>query len=144
MNARAPLSLALIVVALGVGVFAASRDRSAAPRTPTTPAASVPVSPSESRLWNDRGCITCHGWNARGTPMGPDLLKVVPLYVARHGSVGAAHKAIVEYLLDPQGSPKLRDDGVLYPNPMPPILKLFGGRPEDADALADLLLRMAK
>jgi len=76
--------------------------------------------------------------------MGPDLVKVVPLYVARHGSVDAAHRALAAYLLDPQVSPKLRDDGVLYPNPMPPILKMFGGRPEDADALADLLLSVAK
>jgi hypothetical protein len=143
LTARAKLSIALTVVALGGGAFVASGVGSRSPSPPTA-TRSVPSSPSQSRLWNDRGCITCHGWNARGTPMGPDLVKIVPLYVARHGSVEAARRALVEYLLDPQGSPKVRDDGVLYPNPMPPVLKMFGGRPEDADALADLLLGLAK
>jgi hypothetical protein len=76
--------------------------------------------------------------------MGPDLTKVVPLYLAKHGSVDAAHRAVVAYLIDPKGSEKLRDDGVLYVNPMPPIEKLFGGKREDADALASMLLRIVK
>jgi hypothetical protein len=154
LNVRARLSIALIVVAFGVGgviAFGVGSDKPSS--ASVAPTASAPrgaasldavATPAELRLWNDRGCITCHGWNARGTPMGPDLAKVVPLYRAKHGSDEAAHREIVAYLIDPQGSPKLRDDGVQYVNPMPPIERMFGGRREDAEALAGMLLRFAK
>jgi len=148
LNSRVQLSLALIVVAAGVGAVVASGVGAERPSTAQVAGSAAPgaeaESPARSRLWNDRGCVTCHGADARGTPMGPDLTKIVPMYIAKHGSVDAAHRAVVAYLIDPRGSPKLRDDGVLYVNPMPPIEKLFGGRREDADALASMLLRLAR
>ena len=75
--------------------------------------------------------------------MAPDLTKVIPLYVAKFGE-DAARAKLAAYLLDPQASPRLRDDGQVFPNPMPAIEKLFGGTRDDAPVLAGLLVRLAK
>ena len=55
--------------------------------------------------------------------MAPALSKVIPLYVAKFGSPQAAKAQLVEYLLDPAGAPKLRDDGQVFPTPMPAFEK---------------------
>jgi len=153
LDKRAALSLLLIVVAFGVGGVVASgigADRSAkrpdsfVPPTPTGRSLETIATPEELKLWNDRSCFMCHGPAGKGTQMGPDLTKVVPIYLAKHGSADAAKKALVAYLIDPKGSPKLRDDGATFPNPMPPIEKLVGGRREDADVLAGLLVRLGE
>ncbi len=132
---------ACVFVAAGVG---------ARPRRPATdeplPDESAPTladvaSPDELELWNLRGCATCHGPQARGSQLGPDLTKVVPLYLTTHGSPDAAKAAIVAYLLDPQGAPKLRHNGQRFMNPMPAITKMNGTR-DDAEKLASLLLRL--
>ena len=152
MDRRAKLSLALVLVALTAGglVMAgagADRDEAAAHGAPA-PASprflSDLATPREYELWNSRGCVTCHGTEALGTPLGPDLTKIVPIYLAKSGSRDAAVAALAAYVLDPQGAPKLRDDGEVYPNPMPALEKLFGGRREEAPVLADMLLRLAK
>lgn len=136
-------------MAAGVG---ADRDDAAAHSAPA-PASprflserflSDVATPREYELWNSRGCVTCHGTEALGTPLGPDLTKVVPLYLAKNRSREAAVAALAAYMLDPQGAPKLRDDGEVYPNPMPALEKLFGGKREEAPVLADMLLRLAK
>jgi hypothetical protein len=154
VNTRAKLFVALLCVGVGVCVVMATGFGADPSRRKQPTNADVPdehgktladvATPAEQRLWSARGCVTCHGATARGTPMGPDLGKVVPLYVAKFGGVDAAKTQIVEYLLDPQGSPKLRDDGLLFPNPMPAITKLFGGTEKDAATLADMLLRLAR
>lgn len=151
MNGRAALSIALIAAGVGASVLAAAGDdadppaRELAPaRRPGPAALSDLASPEELKLWTARGCVTCHGPEARGGPMAPDLTKVIPLYVAKFGSEDAARAAIAAYLLDPADSPKLRDDGEAYPNPMPPLERLFGGRREEAPVLAAMLLRLAR
>jgi len=160
LDKRARLSLVLIVVALAVGALVASgvgaetpRKASIVPAPESAPTSSpgataralVDVAtPAEKKLWNDRGCVTCHGADAHGTNMGPDVVAVIPLYLAKHGSSDAAKKALVAYLVDPKNTPRLRADGATFMNPMPAIEKLFGGKREDADALADLLLRLAE
>jgi cytochrome c553 len=151
VNRRAALSLVLVGVALVVGAVVAlglgaapkkaSVERPAPP--PATTLSQVATS-DELKLWTGRGCATCHGAEGLGTPMGPDVTKLVPLYLAKHGAAAAAKTALAAYLLDPQNSPKLRDDGVQYANPMPSILKFPGGKPQDADAMAEMLLRLAK
>jgi mono/diheme cytochrome c family protein len=151
---RTGVTLALVVAALAAGfalaVGVGSRDDDAAPRSTGGAKSSAGTSlsriatPREYGLWNDRGCITCHGAEARGTPLGPDLTKVVPRYLARHASPEAARAALVAHMLDPAGTPKMRDDGEVYPNPMPPLERLFGGRRDEAPVLAGMLLRLAK
>ena len=126
----------------GFGADPARRKPSLAPAAPQGLFLSDVAAPAELKLWTDRGCITCHGAEARGTQMGPDLTNVLPLYMAKHGSVSAAKTALAAYLIDPQGVPKLRSDGVTFPNPMPAIEKLFGGKREDAAVIADMLLRL--
>jgi mono/diheme cytochrome c family protein len=152
VDRRAKLSLVLVLVALTAGglVMAgagAERDEPAARGAPAAPSPkflSDLATPREYELWNDRGCVTCHGTEGLGTPLGPNLAKVMPLYLAKSGSREAAVAALAAYVLDPQGAPKLRDDGEVYPNPMPALEKLFGGRREEAPVLADMLLRLAK
>jgi mono/diheme cytochrome c family protein len=151
---RTGVSIALVVAALAAGyaiaVGVGSRDDDAAPRPAAGAKSAAGTSLSqiatrrEYELWNARGCITCHGPEARGTPLGPDLTKVIPHYVARHASPEAARAALVAHVLDPAGTPKMRDDGEVYPNPMPPLERLFGGRREEAPVLAGMLLRLAK
>jgi mono/diheme cytochrome c family protein len=152
MDQRAKLSIGLVVVAFGVGAVVAS-GVGADPAPKTGPAAPRPrgpatlaetASPAELKLWNERGCVTCHGADGRGTNMGPDVVKLVPVYLAKHGSPEAARKAIAAYLVDPAGSEKLRDDGVHFSNPMPAIEKMVGGRREDADVVAGLLIRLGE
>ena len=150
MDKRAWLSVVLIAIGFGTGAIVASGagarasrgDVPSAPSAPTGRSLSDVASPDELKLWTNRGCITCHGAEARGGPMAPDLTKVLPLYFAKFGSAEAARDQLVEYLIDPQGSPKLRDDGVQFPNPMPAIEKLFGGTKADAATLAGLLVRL--
>ena len=154
MNRRTRISVALVVVALLGGALVAAAVRSdddvAAPRAdalaPKKSRGSLSqlATPREYELWNSRGCVTCHGLEARGTPLGPDLTKVVPRYLAKHGSSESARAALVAHMLDPVKSEKLRDDGEVYANPMPPLEKLFGGKREDAPVLADMLLRLAR
>jgi hypothetical protein len=147
LDQRARLSVVLIAVAIGMGAYVAvaSSPRVAAPAARPAPASLSDIaSADELKLWTNRGCVTCHGPDARGGPMAPDLTKVLPLYLAKFGSAGAAKERIVAYLLDPQGSPKLRDDGVQFPNPMPSIEKLFGGTRTDAETLAGLLVRLVR
>jgi hypothetical protein len=149
LDQRAKLSLAILTVgAIACGVVAArlgAEERPKDPNAPSPPSGrflSDVATPDELKLWNSRGCVTCHGPEARGGPMGPDLTTVVPLYAAKHGD--AATEALAAYLLDPKGSPKLRTDGTTYPNPMPSLEKLFGGRREEAPVIAAMLLRLAK
>lgn len=150
MNPGAKLAVAAVVVAF-VGTLIASSlkspdDESSArgDGAPSGTSLADLATPDEYRLWSDRGCITCHGPEARGTPLGPDLTRVVPLYLAKFGSRDAARAALAAHMLDPQRSVKLRDDGEVFPNPMPPLEKLFGGKREEAPVLADLLLRLAR
>ena len=151
MDKRAKLSVVLIVIGFGTGAIVASGsgarssrvDAPAPPAAPTGHSLSDIASPDELKLWTNRGCVTCHGPDARGGPMAPDLTTVLPFYLAKCGSADAARAQLVEYLIDPQGSPKLRDDGVQFPNPMPAIEKLFGGTKADAATLAGLLVRLA-
>lgn len=158
MNQRALLSIGVLAVGLSVcgfvlsGVGAHPSRPAIEPPPAEPPATASPAagrtlsgiaSPPEAALWSSRGCVTCHGPEARGSMMAPDLTKVVPLYLARFGEEGAKAK-IAEYLIDPKGSPKLRDDGQVFPNPMPAIEKLFGGTRDDAPVLAGLLVRLAK
>jgi hypothetical protein len=149
LDKRAKLSVVLIVVGFGTGAIVAAGSAA------RTPSAEAPVqvrrgttlsdiaSPAEWKLWNDRGCVTCHGPEARGTPMAPDLVKVLPLYFAKFASPDAVRSRLAAYIIDPQGSPKLRDDGVQFPNTMPAIEKLFGGTKPDATTLAGLLVRLS-
>jgi hypothetical protein len=149
LDQRAVLSVALIgiavaacvVVAAGIG---ASPIRHGDEVIAESTALSDVATPDELKLWNRIGCATCHGGEARGTQMGPDLTKIVPLYLARYGSAEAAKEKLVAYLLDPKTEPKLRDDGATYVNPMPAIDRLAGGRREDAPGIAELLLRLAR
>jgi hypothetical protein len=150
LDKRAKLSVVLIVIGFGTGAIVASgsalRTSSSEPLAPVRGGTKLSeiASPAEWKLWNDRGCITCHGAEARGSPMAPDLLRVLPLYFAKFGSADAVKNELVAYLIDPQGSPKLRDDGVQFPNPMPAIEKLIGGTKADAATLAGLLVRLAR
>ena len=154
MNRRTKVALALVVAALAAGAVVAaafrSHDDGAAPRADAAARARSGTSlsrlatPREYELWNSRGCVTCHGPEARGTPLGPDLTKVVPRYLAKHGSSESARAALVAHMLDPATSVKLRDDGEVYANPMPPLEKLFGGKREDAPVLAEMLLRLPR
>ena len=151
MDGRAKLSIALVALAFAAGVIVAAgvgADEDEAPRAAPKAASASFLSdlatPREYALWNDRGCVTCHGTEALGTPMGPNLTKVVPLYLAKFGSREAAREALAAHMLNPQTSQKLRDDGEVFPNPMPPLEKLFGGKREEAPVLAEMLLRLAK
>jgi mono/diheme cytochrome c family protein len=152
LDQRARLSVVLLVIAVAtatvIATGAGARDELVAttivpapPAGPVSGRLSAVASPAEMKLWRDRGCVTCHGPEATGGPMAPDLTKVVPLYKAKFGA--SAADRLEAYLIDPQGAPKLRDDGQLFPNPMPAIEKLFGGTKADARTLAALLLRLA-
>lgn len=148
VNRPSPIAIFLVVIGLlGVVLVAAGTgsddERSVAP-VPQGRSLSDLATPQEYELWNARGCITCHGSEARGTPLGPDLTKVVPRYHAKHASRESARDALAAHMLDPAHSPKLRDDGEVYPNPMPPLESLFGGKREDAPVLADMLLRLPR
>jgi hypothetical protein len=148
VNRPSPIAVFLVVIGLLAVVLVAAGTgsddaRSPAP-VPRGRALSDLATPEEYELWNARGCVTCHGFEARGTSLAPDLTRVIPLYVAKAGSAESARAAIAAYLLDPAGSPKLRADGAVFPNPMPPLEKLFGGRREDAPVLAGMLLRLAE
>ncbi len=152
MNQRAVLSLVLLGVAFAVGTVVASGWGSDAPRRPPPdvepsapqgPSLAASASPEELKLWNGRSCLTCHGADAHGTLMGPDLFRVLPLYLAKHGSADAAAKALAAYIVDPKNSPKLRDDGAKFINPMPAIERI-GGKRTEADALARMLLRLVE
>lgn len=152
MDKRAALSIALIaigvgasaLVAFGVGTDPPERARpTSAPRSEASTLSSL-ATPEEMKLWNARGCVTCHGPEGRGGPMAPDVTKVVPLYLRKFGSAEAARDRLAAYILDPAGSEKLRDDGDVFPSPMPALEKLFGGRREDAPVLAGMLLRLAR
>jgi hypothetical protein len=152
LDKRAKLSVVLIAIGFGTGAIVASgagaraprSDAPAAPSAPRGPMLSDIASPAELKLWNNLGCITCHGAEARGSPMAPDLTKVLPLYFAKFGTDDAVREELVAYLIDPQGSPKLRADGVQFPNPMPAIEKMSGGTKAAAATLAGLLVRLAK
>lgn len=151
MEKRAALSIALIVVgvgasalvAFGVGTDPPVRATPSEPRPAVTSLSGL-ATPDELKLWNARGCVTCHGGEARGGPLGPDLTKVIPLYLRKFGSAESARERLAAYMLDPEGSEKLRDDGEVFPNPMPALDKLFGGRREEAPVLAGMLLRLAR
>jgi cytochrome c553 len=146
MDKRAALSIVLLVVGIGTcalvafGVGTDPPERAA----PEGPLLSEVATPDEHKLWTTRGCATCHGPDARGGLMAPDLAEVIPLYLARFGSPEAARERLAAFMLNPAGSPRLRNDGELFPNPMPSLLKLYGGRREDAPVLAGMLLRLAK
>lgn len=148
VNRASPIAIFLVVIGVFIVIVVAAgpgggENESRAPAGEAGSLSSV-ATPREYELWNERGCVTCHGLEARGTPMGPDLTKVIPLYLAKTGSAAAARDALAAYLLDPAGRPKLRVDGEVFPNPMPPLGKLFGGNRDEAPVLAEMLLRLAK
>lgn len=98
------------------------------------------ATPEELSLWARVACAMCHGENARGIPNGgPDLTKIIPLYVAKFPTHEEARAALSAYLEDPAGSPKLREDAEVFRLAMPPM-----AWQEDAPALAEMLLRLAK
>ena len=153
------VSALILAAIIGAAVLVAYGARSEGPRTvgargaaPAEPESVAPrateladiATPEELQLWSYRGCITCHGADARGTPMGPDLLGVLPLYVAKFGAGEAARAQLVAYMFDPNDSPKLRTDGEEYQIPMPSIAQFGGGTREEAATLAGLLLRLVR
>lgn len=70
------------------------------------------------RLWNDLGCINCHGPDGRGMAgFGPTL----------HGKKSNwTHDTLLAYLRDPVGyaskDPRLKKQAQQFMSPMPPVL----------------------
>jgi mono/diheme cytochrome c family protein len=87
------------------------------------------------RLWNDLGCINCHGPDGRGMPgFGPTL----------HGKKSNwTHDTLLAYLRDPVGyaakDPRLKKQAQQFMSPMPPVLT---PDPVEVDRIIERVLAM--
>lgn len=88
------------------------------------PAAALPLACGDSgprsaeRLWNDFGCINCHGPDGSGMPgFGPTLHGKKPYW---------SHDKLLAYLRDPvtyaAKDERLRQQSKQFMSPMPPVL----------------------
>jgi mono/diheme cytochrome c family protein len=115
-----------ILLAGGAGGPRAAANDAVVGERITAPAVQVP---GESVFRGKGNCATCHGGDARGTPLGPDLTDGVWL----HGSGTLAE--ITAVIRDGVMKPKQ------YPAPMPPM----GGarlRPAEVEAVARYVLSL--
>jgi mono/diheme cytochrome c family protein len=105
---RRPLPASRVVFALAFGLLLVGAqlacDSDTGPR-------------SAEQLWNDIGCVNCHGPDGTGMPGFAPTLRGKKQYWTRI--------QLENYLRDPLGyankDPRLKSEKVNYMNPMPPV-----------------------
>ena len=144
MTPRAKLTFGL----LGVAALSGTALALGMGRPPRQENAGVAAIREESRfpgraLFTRHQCVVCHGADGGGTEMGPGLGAVMPEYLAAAGGdEKAALEALLEYLRDPKGRPKLRRDTTRYPNPMPSARGLGLEAEDQLRAVAEYILHL--
>lgn len=143
MSPKAKLTVGLLAVAALSGTALALGMG----RPPRAENPGVSAIKEESRypgrsLFTQHQCVVCHGADGSGTAMGPGLGTIMPEYLAAAGGDEAeAMEALMAYLKDPKGRPKLRRDSTRYPNPMPSAQGLGLGD-EDLRKIAAFILHL--
>ncbi len=143
MSPRAKLTVGLLAVAALSGTaLALGLGRPPARENPGVAAIREQTRYPGRQLFTQHQCVVCHGADGGGTAMGPGLGTIMPDYLAAaREDEAAALEALVAYLKDPKGRPKMRRDTTRYPNPMPSAEGL-GLNDEDLRKIAAFILHL--